>query len=139
MPCPATRKIAWIFLVCIYILLLLHFSRDQQVLAAMSLAGGGGPYFFCWRPIMFDPNSDLGAALFQTWSDKQRFEEIEKLVQGYRGGVPVGILCKMSETIAGNKKKAKKILKQLLSADERKTAVKSAEGGMIPIVKSFLE
>ena len=88
---------------------------------------------------MFDSNSDLGAALFQTWSDKQRFEEIEKLVHGYRGGVPVGILCKMSETIAGDKKRAKKVLKLLLTVEERQAAVKSAEGGMIPIVKSFME
>lgn len=88
---------------------------------------------------MFDSNSDLGAALFKTWSEKQRFEEIEKLVQGYRGGVPLGILCKMAETIAGSKKSAKKALKQFLSADERKAAIASAEGGMIPVVKSFLE
>lgn len=88
---------------------------------------------------MFDTNSDLGAALFTTWSDQQRFAEIEKLVQGYRSGVPIGILCKMSETIAGNKKRAKKVLKQLLTAEERKTAITSAEGGMIPLVKSFLE
>ena len=88
---------------------------------------------------MFDANSDLGAAIFQTWSDKQRFDEIEKLVQGYRGGVPVGILCKMSETIAGDKKRAKKILKQLLTVEERKAAITSADGGMLPVVKSFLE
>lgn len=88
---------------------------------------------------MFDTNSDLGAALYTTWTEKQRFDEIEKLVQGYRSGVPVGILCKMTETIAGNKKKAKKILKQLLTPEERKSAVESAEGGMKPLVKSFLE
>lgn len=88
---------------------------------------------------MFDANSDLGAALFKTWSDKQRFDEIEKLVQGYRGGVPVGILCKMAETIAGSKKNAKKALKQFLTVDERKAAIASAEGGMVPIVRSFLE
>jgi len=84
-------------------------------------------------------NNDLGAALFKTWTEKQRFDEIEKLVQGFRNGVPVGVLCKMSETIAGNKKKAGKILKELLSPEERNSAVKSAEGGMIPLVKSFLE
>jgi hypothetical protein len=88
---------------------------------------------------MFDSNSDLGAALFKTWTDEQRFEEIGKLVEGYRGGVPIGVLCKMAETIAGDKKRAKKILKQLLTADERKNEIKSAEGGMISIVKSFLE
>lgn len=88
---------------------------------------------------MFDSNSDLGAALYDTWTEKQRFEEIEKLVEGFKRGVPLGILCKMSEVLAGDKKKAKKILKKLLTADERKAAVMSAEGGMIPLVKSFLE
>lgn len=88
---------------------------------------------------MFDTNSDLGAALFKTWSEPQRIAEIEKLVQGYRCGVPVGILCKMSETIAGDKKRAKKILKQFLSLEERKAAILSVDGGMIPLVKSFLE
>lgn len=88
---------------------------------------------------MFDTNSDLGAALYSTWTEKQRFDEIEKLVQGYRSGVPVGILCKMTETIAGDIKKAKIILKQLLTPEERKSAIKSAEGGMKPLVKSYLE
>ena len=58
---------------------------------------------------MLSSNNDLGAALYKTWSEKQRFDEIEKLVQGFRNGVPVGILCKMAETIAGNKKKAKRV------------------------------
>lgn len=88
---------------------------------------------------MFDLNSDLGAALFKTWNEQQRFEEIEKLVHGYRGGLPIGILCKMAETIAGSKKSAKKTLKQLLTVAERRAAIKSAEGGMLPLVKSFLE
>jgi len=88
---------------------------------------------------MFDTNSDLGAALFKTWTDKQRSDEIGKLVEGFRNGIPVGILCKMSETIAGDRKKAKKILKQLLTPQERQNAVSAAEGGMLPLVKSFLE
>lgn len=88
---------------------------------------------------MFDTNNDFGAALFRTWTDAQRNDEIAKLVQGYRAGVPIGVLCKMSETIAGSRKKAKKALKQLLTAEERQTAIKSAEGGMLPVVKSFLE
>jgi hypothetical protein len=87
---------------------------------------------------MFDTNSDLGASLYKTWNEKQRFDEIEKLVQGYRAGVPIGILCKLSETIAGDKKRAKKILKQLLSVEECNAAIKSAQGGMLPVVKSLL-
>jgi hypothetical protein len=88
---------------------------------------------------MFDTNSDLGAALYKTWTDKQRSDEISRLVEGFRNGIPVGILCKMSETIAGDRKKAKKILKQLLTPQERQTAVSTAEGGMLPLVKSFME
>ena len=87
---------------------------------------------------MFGDNSDLGAALFKTWTEKQRSDEIEKLVNGYRNGVPIGILCKMSETIAGSKKKAKKYLKQFLSEAECTAAVESATEAMSPIVKSFL-
>lgn len=88
---------------------------------------------------MLSSNNDLGAALYKTWSEQQRFDEIEKLVQGFRNGVPVGVLCKMTETIAGSKKKARKFLKELLTQEERNAAVASAEGGMIPVLKSFLE
>jgi hypothetical protein len=88
---------------------------------------------------MLDANNDLGAALYKTWTEQQRIDEINKLVAGFRNGIPVGILCKMSETIAGNRKTAKKILKQLLTPQERKNAISSAEGGMLPLVKSYLE
>jgi hypothetical protein len=87
---------------------------------------------------MLSDNTDLGAALFKTWTEKQRCDEIEKLVQGFRNGVPVGILCKMSETVAGDRKKARKHLKQFMSAAERKAAVESATGALSPLVKSFL-
>jgi hypothetical protein len=88
---------------------------------------------------MFDAHSDLGAALFKTWTEQQRIDEIGKLVAGFRNGIPVGILCRMSETIAGDRKKAKKILKQLLTPQERQNAVNAAEGGMLPLVRSFME
>jgi hypothetical protein len=87
---------------------------------------------------MLNDTNDLGAALFKTWTEKQRCDEIEKLVQGFRNGVPVGILCKMSETVAGDKKKARKYLKQFMSAAERKAGIESATGAMSPLVKSFL-
>ena len=83
-------------------------------------------------------NTDLGAELFKTWTEEQRCNEIEKLVRGFRNGVPVGVLCKMAETIAGDRKKAKKYLKQFMTVAERKTAVASATGGMLPLAKSFL-
>jgi hypothetical protein len=87
---------------------------------------------------MLNNNNDLGAALFKTWTEKQRSDEIEKLVRGYRNGVPVGILCKMSETIAGSKKKAKKHLKQFLTPDECSAAIEAADAAMRPVVTSLL-
>ncbi|HIJ87212.1 MAG TPA: hypothetical protein HPP97_05935 [Desulfuromonadales bacterium] len=87
---------------------------------------------------MLKNNNDLGASLFKTWTEKQRSDEIEKLVQGYRNGVPVGILCKMAETVAGDKKKAKKYLTLFMTAAERKAAVAAAPDALLPVVKSFL-
>jgi len=87
---------------------------------------------------MLDTTNDLGASLYKTWTEQQRCDEIEKLVTGYRNGIPVGILCKMSETIAGNRKKARKYLQQFMGAAERKAAVEAATGAMVPVVKAFL-
>ena len=87
---------------------------------------------------MLDSTNDLGASLYKTWTEQQRCDEIEKLVIGYRNGIPIGILCKMSETVAGNRKKARKYLKQFMSAAERKSAIEAATGAMGPIVKTFL-
>ncbi|GAM09288.1 hypothetical protein OR1_01563 [Geobacter sp. OR-1] len=87
---------------------------------------------------MFFQNNDLGAAEFSTWTEKRKSEEIAKLVEGYRNGLPVGILCKMTETIAGNRKKARRHLKHLLSQDERNAAAAKETGGMLQIVKDYL-
>ncbi len=84
-------------------------------------------------------NDDLGAALFKTWTDEQRREEIEKLVTGYRAGVPVGILIKMTETIAGSRKKARKHLHELLTPEERQIAIDKEPGGMQILVKEYLQ
>ena len=83
-------------------------------------------------------NNDYGAELFKTWTEEQRKNEIGKLVEGFRNGVPVGVLCKMAETIAGNRKLAKKYLRLFMNEAERKAAVASQTGGMHEIVKSFL-
>jgi hypothetical protein len=83
-------------------------------------------------------NSDLGAALYKTWSPAQRREEIARLVEGFRSGLPVGILCKMVETIAGNRTAARKYLKEMLTPLERQTAVDKETGGMQVLVKQFL-
>jgi hypothetical protein len=83
-------------------------------------------------------NNDLGAEIYKTWTEDQRKIEIGKLVEGYRNGVPVGVFCKMVETIAGNKKNAKKYIKHFMTATERNAAVESQTGGMLQIVKSLM-
>ncbi len=88
--------------------------------------------------MFFGNHQDLGAAEFKTWTEKQRHDEIGKLVEGYRNGVPVGILCKMAETIAGDLKSARKHLHAFMPLAERKEAVAKTSGGMEPLVRSFL-
>ena len=87
---------------------------------------------------MFFNNSDLGAAEFNTWTEKKKRAEIAKLVEGYRNGVPVGILCKMTETIAGNRKKARSHLKAMMTLEERQAAVAKESGGMLQLLKEYL-
>lgn len=88
---------------------------------------------------MLDANNDLGAELFKTWTEKQRCDEIQKLVEGYRKGVPVGILCKMSETIAGDRKKAKKYLKLFMTDAERQSAIESAGPSLLPLIAAVMK
>ena len=80
----------------------------------------------------------INGVKFIQWSDKEKREEIARLVEGYRNGLPVGILCKMVETIAGSRKTARKHLLALLTADERQAAVEKECGGMQTLVKEFL-
>ncbi len=83
-------------------------------------------------------NNDLGASLFKTWTDEQRRDEIVKLVQGYRSGLPVGILCKMADTITGSQDQARELLMELLSLEERQAAVDKETGGMRILASEYL-
>lgn len=87
---------------------------------------------------MLEIQGDLGASLFKTWSEEQKRDEIGKLVQGYRSGVPVGILCKMAETIAGSREKAREYLAGCMREEERRKAVEGESGGMRQLVSEFL-
>ena len=87
---------------------------------------------------MFGSHQDLGAAMFKTWSEEQQREEIGKLVTGYRNGVPVGILCKMAETIAGSQEKAKEHLAHFMPLAERQQAVEKESGGIRIVAEMFL-
>ena len=83
-------------------------------------------------------HDDLGASVYATWSNTQCREEIVRLVEGYRNGLPIGIVCKLTETIAGSRKKGRKYLKELLSDEERQAAIEKETGGMLMLVKEFL-
>ena len=86
----------------------------------------------------FSSHNDLGAAVFRTWSEEQHREEIGKLVKGYRKGVPLGVLCKMAETIAGSRDKAKEHLAHFMPLKERRRAVAKETGGMRQLAEEFL-
>jgi hypothetical protein len=88
---------------------------------------------------MFPQNNDLGASLYKTWSDKKKCEEITRLVEGYRNGLPVGILCKMAETIAGSQKRARKHLHALMTLAERQAAIDKESGGVQIVAKELLQ
>lgn len=88
--------------------------------------------------MFFNSHGDLGASMFKDWSEEQQREEIGKLVAGYRAGVPVGVLCKMAETIAGSQDKAREHLAHFLTPEERQMAVENEQGGMRILVESFL-
>ena len=87
---------------------------------------------------MIDMHEDLGAALFKTWTDEQRRDEIGKLVEGYRRGVPIGILCKMAETIAGDKATARLYLSEFMTPSERRQAVDKETGAVKQIASEYL-
>jgi len=87
---------------------------------------------------MFQSHDDLGAAMFSTWSEEQQREEIGKLVKGYRNGLPLGVLCKMAETIAGSREKAREHLLHFLSPKERKKAIARESGGIEVLAEEFL-
>lgn len=86
---------------------------------------------------MFNMKSDLGASLFQAWSETEKRAEVQKLVEGYRAGVPVGILCSMAEAIAGSRVRAISYLAEFMTAEERRQAIERADGGMRALVEEF--
>ncbi len=88
--------------------------------------------------MFFNGSNDLGASEYRTWSNTRRKEEIARLVEGYRAGLPVGILCAMTEAIAGSRKRARKYLQEMLTAEERHRAVAGETGGMEALAREVL-
>lgn len=78
---------------------------------------------------MLDNLNNIGDEVYRTWSYEQRHDEIAKLVQGFKNGLPVQILCHLSASIAGSTAEAAKHLEALLSRKERKAIVARESGG----------
>lgn len=71
--------------------------------------------------------NNIGAEVYATWSEEQKRSEIQKLVQAYRNGLPVSILCMTVEAIAGSRGDAKRHLASLMNLADRLEAISSAE------------
>lgn len=72
--------------------------------------------------------NNIGAELYATWSEEQKRTEIEKLVQAYRSGLPISIVCMTAEAIAGGRGDAKRHLTAIMGLADRLEAISSAEG-----------
>jgi len=68
----------------------------------------------------------IGAELYATWSDEQKRVEIERLVQAYRNGLPISILCMTAEAIAGSRAEARRHLVAIMGLADRLEAISSA-------------
>ncbi|WP_243372468.1 hypothetical protein [Geotalea sp. SG265] len=71
---------------------------------------------------------NIGADIYRSWTDEKRREEIDKLIEGYRNGLPVTILCTMATAIAGNERGARKHIIKLMPLRERKALVAKEAG-----------
>ena len=78
---------------------------------------------------MLDKLTNIGDETYQSWSDDQRRQEIGNLVQGFKNGLPIQILCQLATSIAGSPALAKEHLSAFLTLEERKAMVKKESGG----------
>lgn len=77
---------------------------------------------------MLNKLNNIGDEVYQSWSHEQRREEIGKLVQGYKNGLPVQILCQLATSIAGSPELASEHLATFMSKNERKAIIKNEAG-----------
>lgn len=81
--------------------------------------------------------NNMGDELYRSWSREKRQEEIGKLVEGYKNGLPVQIMCQLSVSIAGGASQAKEHLAAFLTRRERKEIIRNA--GPDQALRSLLE
>ena len=87
---------------------------------------------------MLDKLNTIGDETYQSWSDEQRRTEIGNLVQGFKNGLPVQILCQLATSIAGSPALASEHLSAFLTLKERKAIVKK-ESGSNEALRSLLK
>lgn len=81
---------------------------------------------------------NIGADVYQSWSEEQRRAEIGKLVEGYRSGLALKILLQMASAIGGSPEDAREHLAALLPAEERHLMVTRQKGADQALAASFL-
>jgi len=76
------------------------------------------------------PNNieNIGDDVYRSWTDEQRRFEIGNLVQGFKNGLPIQILCQMATSIAGSPALASEHIAAFIPLDERKALVKKESG-----------
>jgi hypothetical protein len=76
------------------------------------------------------PNNldNIGEDVYRSWTDEQRRYEIGNLVQGFKNGLPVQILCQMATSIAGSSAGASGHISAFMTIEERKAIVKKESG-----------
>jgi hypothetical protein len=84
---------------------------------------------------MLDKLNSMGDELYRTWSYEQCHDEIGKLVQGYKNGLPVQILCQLATSIAGSSALASEHISAFLSVKERKAIIKKEAGTNTELLK----
>jgi hypothetical protein len=87
---------------------------------------------------MLNNLNSIGADTYQSWSDEQRRHEIGNLVEGFKSGLPVQILCQLATQIAGTPALASEHLSAFMSLEERKAIVKK-ESGTNKALRSLLK
>lgn len=77
---------------------------------------------------MSDEISNIGDEVYRTWSDEQRRHEIGNLVQGFKNGLPIQILCQLATAIAGTPALACQHISAFLPQEEREALVEKESG-----------
>ena len=73
---------------------------------------------------MLDKLTNIGDETYQSWDDEQLRKEIGNLVDGFKNGLPVQILCQLATSIAGSSELAKEHIATFLTLQERKAIIK---------------